>query len=149
MLPQAFVTNLASELAARATAQQLSDAIATQEPTIADGGLPQAKVSGLISDLSARATSVALTSGLASKQDVIADGGLSQAKVSGLVADLSAKASVSALSTVNTNLVAALVTSQTSLEAQLDEKASTEDLLAAVQTRQATITEGSFFDVRG
>ena len=70
-------------------------------------------------------------------------GGLPQAQVSGLISDLSAKASVSALSTVNTNLVAAIVTSQTSLEAQPDEKASTEELLAAVQTRQATITEGA------
>ena len=45
-LRQAFVTNLTSDLSTRATAQQLSDAIAIREPTIADGSLSQATVSG-------------------------------------------------------------------------------------------------------
>ena len=89
-------------------------------------------MTNLTGDLAARALQADLTSGLAGKQDTIGDGGLPQAKVAGLVPDLASKATVSALSAVNANLVAAIVTSQTSLEAELDAKASTQELSAAI-----------------
>ena len=56
---------------------------------------------------------------------------------------LDAKASASQLATVNANLTQAIVTSQTTLEEELDKKASTQELVQAIATREPTITEGS------
>ena len=136
---QSKVQSLASDLAAKASSQQLAEAIATREPIIAEGGLAQSKVQNLTSDLAAKATTASLASGLAGKQDTIADGGLPQAKVAGLVSDLAAKASAGSLATVNANLTQAIVTSQTSLEVQMDTKVSTQELVAAIATREPTI----------
>ncbi len=64
-LPQALVTGLPSDLATRATAQQLADAIATREPLFAE--LPQARVTQLVSDLAARATTQQLAEAIATR----------------------------------------------------------------------------------
>ena len=45
---------MVSDLAARATTQQLTEAIATREPSI--GSLPQSKVANLVSDLAGKAS---------------------------------------------------------------------------------------------
>ena len=68
---------------------------------------------------------------------------MSQSTIAGLVSDLASKATTAALNTVNANLVQAIVTSQTTLEQELDAKASTQELSAAIATRQAAIAEGS------
>ena len=63
--------------------------------------------------------------------------------MTGLVSDLAAKASASALATVNATLTQAIVTSQTTLEEELDKKASTQELVQAIATREPIIAEGS------
>ena len=85
-LPQALVTNLTSDLAARATAQQLTDSIATRQPVVQDGSLTIARTSGLQAawDEKARASDVATA--LAAKQPLIQDGSLTIARTSGLQA---------------------------------------------------------------
>ena len=80
---------------------------------------------------------------LAGKQPTIGEGSLAQDRVAGLVSDLAAKASASeltaSLTAVNANLTNAIVTSQTTLEAQIDTKASMQQLALAVATREPTI----------
>ena len=53
---------------------------------------------------------------------------------------MEAKASASALAAVNANLTQAVVTSQTTLEEQIDTKASTSQLTQAVATRHPLIS---------
>ena len=60
--------------------------------------------------------------------------------MAGLISDLVGKASAGALATVNANLTQAIVTSQTSLEVQMDTKVSTQELVAAIATRHPLIT---------
>ena len=96
----AQVSQLQGQLDAKASLAQLTDAIATREPTIIE--LPQSKVTSLVSDLAARATTQQLADAIATREPTITE--LPQSKVAGLVSDLAAKASAGALATVNANL---------------------------------------------
>ena len=60
--------------------------------------------------------------------------------MAGLISDLAGKASAGALAAVSANLTQAIVTSQTTLEEQIDSKASTSQLVQAVATRHPLIT---------
>ena len=71
-LPQHLVTSLASDLAARATTEQVAAGLAGKHPLItATATLPQALVTGLTSDLAARATNQQLADGLAARQPLL------------------------------------------------------------------------------
>ena len=59
--------------------------------------------------------------------------------MAGLVADLAAKASATELATVNSNLTNAIVTSQVSIEQQLDTKPCNQELVEAISTRKRSL----------
>ena len=105
-LVQAIVTSLTTleeALDAKASTQELSAAIATQQAAIAEGSLSQSKVTNLVADLASKVSSstfseanqqrinadalleesiLNLNNGLAGKQPLIADGGLAQSRSS-------------------------------------------------------------------
>ena len=86
-LPQALVTSLPSDLAARATTERVAAGLAGKHPRItATASLPQALVTGLTSDLAARATAQQLADAIATREPLFAE--LPQARVTQLVSDL-------------------------------------------------------------
>ena len=125
------------------TRGETNNLLAGKEPSIAEGGLAQSKIQNLTSDLAAKASSQQLADAIATQEPTITKGSLSQSMVTGLVSALASKASTGALATVSANLTQAIVTSQTTLEEELDNKASTQELVQAVATREPVIAEGS------
>ena len=108
-----------------------------ENPGLSDeqGAEAQALVNAALGGYYTRAEVASL---LAGKEPSI--GSLPQANVAGLIADLAGKASASALAAVNANLTQSIVTSQTTLEQQIDTKASTSQLTQAVATRHTLIS---------
>ena len=70
-LPQSLVTNLVGDLAAPATAQQLTDAIATRQPLVQDGSLTIARTSGLQAALDEKAKAADVSTSIATRQPLI------------------------------------------------------------------------------
>ena len=85
-LGQNLVSNLSSDLAARATTDQLLSAIATRQPVIQDGSLTVARTSGLQAALDEKAKTTDVNAALATRQPVIQDGSLTIARTLGLQA---------------------------------------------------------------
>ena len=65
------MTQLVTDLAARATTEQLADAIATREAIFAE--LPQSRVTQLVSDLATRATTQQLADAIATREPIFAE----------------------------------------------------------------------------
>ena len=70
-LAQSKVQNLTSDLAAKASTQQLTDAIATREPVIQDGSLTIARTSNLQQALDERAKTADVNLALATRQPLL------------------------------------------------------------------------------
>ena len=78
------MSGLTAALLAKASTQQLTDAIATREPTIGEGSLSQSKVSGLPAALLGKASTQQLTDAIATREPTIGEESLSQSKVQNL-----------------------------------------------------------------
>ena len=145
------MSTLPSDLAAKASTQELHDAIATREPTIT--ALAQSRVANLVSDLAAKASSAALTAGLATKENTISDGSLPQSRVANLVSDLAAKASSAALTgglATKENAISdgSLPQSRVAnLVSDLSAKASSTALTAGLAAKQNVLTTASSLSV--
>ena len=81
----------------KASTQQLADAIATREPTIAENSLSQSKVQNLASTLLGKASTQQLADAIATREPTIGEGSLSQSKVQNLTSALADKASTQQL----------------------------------------------------